>query len=379
MTNSQFPLPRHSACSAGRIRFLVSRVLGLLILIWSGVAALAHNPGLSTLDLRETSTGLDAILTFARTDLELFASIDANHDGVVAPDEFVAALPRLEALAARALEVGVDGRLTPPAPPEVEMDENNNVVFKLHFQTAPGGKWMVRSLLLSAMPLAHRQYATAINRQGKVFRQALLNSRNDSIDIDASKEVSGPAKSYSLWDFVLLGIEHILTGYDHLLFLFALLIVCERFWDVAKIVTCFTVAHSLTLALAALEIVNMSDRIVEPAIAASIVYVGLENLFRKQPRKSRWLVALAFGLVHGFGFASTLREMGIAHTGSGVAGPLVSFNIGVEIGQIAVAAILLPVFWRLRRHAAFAPRWAPACSAVVVLLGGYWLVERLCF
>ena len=154
--------------------------------------------------------------------------------------------------------------------------------------------------------------------------------------------------------------------------------MCESFGSVVKIVTCFTLAHSLTLALATMDIVQIPSRIIEPTIAASIVYVGMENIFRKGHPKGRWLLTFAFGLVHGFGFAGVLREMGIAKAGNVVV-PLVSFNLGVEAGQIAVAAIILPLIWRLKKNPTFAPRWIPACSAVVAAAGVFWFIQRVWF
>jgi HupE / UreJ protein len=112
-------------------------------------------------------------------------------------------------------------------------------------------------------------------------------------------------------------------------------------------------------------------------IAASIVYVGIENLLRSDVRKARQLVTFGFGLIHGFGFASVLREMDIGAGNGGVAMPLLSFNVGVELGQIMVAAVALPIIWKLRTSPVFIARWAPACSAAVVLLGSFWFVERV--
>ena len=144
---------------------------------------------------------------------------------------------------------------------------------------------------------------------------------------------------------MLLGVKHIWTGYDHLLFLSALLLVCPTFKSAIQVVACFTVAHSLTLAFATLNLVWVSSRVVEPAIAASIVYIGIENLFRPEAPKSRWLVTFVFGLVHGLGFASVLRDMGVASSTTGVAVPLVGFNLGVETGQLVIACLLLPAIW----------------------------------
>ena len=121
----------------------------------------------------------------------------------------------------------------------------------------------------------------------------------------------------------------------------------------------------------------MSSWLVEPLIAASIVYVGLENLVLPGGPKGRWKLTFAFGLIHGFGFASVLRDLGIAAGKTGVVVPLVSFNLGVELGQLVVAAVLLPLIWRLRRHPSFARRGAPALSALVALAGGCWFVQRV--
>jgi hypothetical protein len=125
--------------------------------------------------------------------------------------------------------------------------------------------------------------------------------------------------------------------------------------------------------------VQISSGIVEPLIAASIVYVGLENLFRGGEPKGRWLLTFAFGLIHGFGFASVLRELGVGANGSSIAIPLISFNLGVELGQIAVAALALPLIWKLRTQPVFIRRWVPASSTIVALLGGYWFVQRVWF
>jgi hydrogenase/urease accessory protein HupE len=175
----------------------------------------------------------------------------------------------------------------------------------------------------------------------------------------------------------MLGIEHILKGYDHLLFLLALLIVARNWLSSLKIITCFTIAHSITLAVATLNLLQMPSQLVEPLIAVSIVYVGVENILRRGDPQGRWLLTFAFGLVHGFGFASVLREMGVASREGGVALPLFSFNLGVEVGQIIVAAVALPVIWQLRKQDCFLRRAVPACSVLVAVAGGIWFVQRV--
>src|SRR5262245_29413295 len=185
------------------------------------------------------------------------------------------------------------------------------------------------------------------------------------------------SESRTFWAFIKLGVEHIWTGYDHLLFLFALLVVCRSFRSIVAIVSCFTVAHSLTLALATLNIVNLPSRLVEAAIAASIVFVGVENLWRRgeEPR-GRWALTFAFGLIHGFGFASVLRDLGVGAGPQGIVMPLFTFNLGVELGQVAIAALVLPIVWQLRKTEGFVRFGVPALSGLVALAGTYWLLER---
>ena len=131
--------------------------------------------------------------------------------------------------------------------------------------------------------------------------------------------------------------------------------------------------------MATLNLVQISSSIVEPLIAASIVYVGVENLFRGGEPRGRWLLTFAFGLIHGFGFASVLRELGVGANGSSIAIPLISFNLGVELGQIAIAALVLPLIWKLRTQPVFLYRWVPACSTLVAALGTFWFVQRVWF
>jgi hydrogenase/urease accessory protein HupE len=182
------------------------------------------------------------------------------------------------------------------------------------------------------------------------------------------------------WPFFRLGVEHILTGYDHLLFVFGLLIVCRRWRTILAIVISFSLAHSITLVLSTLHWVTLPNRIAEPLISASLAIVGVENLLRRgaEPRR-RWMLAFAFGLVHGFGFAAGLREIGIGSQGESIFQPLLGFNLGVETGQITVGVVVLPILWQLRRSAAFVRWGVPFCSAIVAAAGVYWTCQRLFF
>lgn len=191
-------------------------------------------------------------------------------------------------------------------------------------------------------------------------------------------EADSPVRP-SFWEFFLLGVEHILKGLDHLLFLVALLIGVRKPASMLGIITGFTLAHSVTLALAALEVVSLSSRIIEPLIAASIIVVCLANFARRSGEADRVGMAAGFGLIHGFGFASALRDTGVGQDGVSIVMPLLSFNLGVETGQLAVAAIFLPLLVLARRSANFTRYGKRAVSACVILVSGFWLLERILF
>ena len=177
--------------------------------------------------------------------------------------------------------------------------------------------------------------------------------------------------------FVREGVHHIFIGPDHILFILGLLLLGGSLRQLLRIVTAFTIAHSLTLAVATLGWLQPPARVVEPLIALSIIVVGIENLLAEQ-RHRDWRAPLAFGfgLVHGFGFASVLRELSLPADALG--GALVSFNVGVELGQMAIVVVAAPLLAWLRR---WRPAWSPGIlrggSLVVIAAGAYWLVERL--
>ncbi len=172
--------------------------------------------------------------------------------------------------------------------------------------------------------------------------------------------------------YLKLGVKHIFLGYDHIAFLLALLFV-RRFIDLLKVITAFTVAHTLTLALAVLQIGRVPPQLVEVGIAVTIMYVAAENLWSTDTGH-RWMLTFGFGLIHGFGFASVLRELGLPS--SGLARSLLSFNLGVEVGQIVIVGSLWPLLWWANRQA-FASRIRTACSLIILCFGAAWFVERV--
>jgi hydrogenase/urease accessory protein HupE len=174
------------------------------------------------------------------------------------------------------------------------------------------------------------------------------------------------------------GVHHILIGPDHLLFLIGLLLLGGTIRQLALVVSAFTVAHSITLSLAALNLVTPPARIIEPAIALSIVYVGADNLLVRGGRDMRGWIAFAFGFIHGFGFANVLREMDLPRRALGWS--LFSFNLGVEIGQLLVVIVVASAFAALRsRNELAGRRLAFAGSIVVIAAGAFWFIQRVFF
>ena len=356
---------------------------GILVIFFSLLSlqdAAAHDPGLSSLTIRQRTNSLEATLTLAVKDAAQLAELDEDHDGIVAQAEFAQTRSQLETAVARQVIIAADGKVTKDKSIRSRLDENNNVEVLLNFDAVVFSSLEIQSKILALLPLGHRQYLQVQNSRGETIFQQLLSAAADRAtvempDVHSSTAALEAVRSFT--NFLSLGVKHILTGYDHLLFLLGLLLVARGFFSSLGIITSFTIAHSITLAVATLHVVQIPSRIVEPLIAASIVFVGIENLLRGDIPTARRMVAFGFGLIHGFGFASALREAGIGSGTGGIILPLFSFNLGVELGQIMVAALALPIIWKLRENPMFIARWAPACSAAVVLLGSFWFVQRV--
>ena len=346
----------------------------------------AHDVGLSSSTWQWRTNQLEGTLTFALRETEQLVSLDRNQDGRVSPDEFLLGRDALASAIVTNCEIRFDGVRIEPGEVRCQLDSSNNVDVTLSFPNPQFKELELDFLVIRLLTPGHRMFfslrdATEQNFKDQIIAERLLSQNSTLIvvrfdtDAPAVAPARGPPPSFT--DFLKLGVEHILTGYDHLLFLFALLIVTRNFMSALQVITCFTIAHSITLGVAAFDLVQVSSRIVEPLIAVTIFYVGVENVWKHGDPHGRWLLTFGFGLIHGFGFASVLREMGIgAHTG-GVAMPLLAFNLGVELGQIAVAAIALPIIWQLRKKESFVRYGVPVCSILVALAGVYWFVQRV--
>ncbi len=356
-------------------------IASALFALASILQSFAHDPGLSTVNLRLRPAGIDIALSLSVKDAGALLNLDKSHDGLAAMLQGPAGEAALAARAEGALELRINDQPASLATARCSLADNNANV---HFQVAgqPEGTLQFRSRWLALLPPGHRQFLTVQDQNGRVLLERLLSANSDSAVLELPRtDAIAPEHSArsSFVSFLGLGLKHILIGYDHLLFLFTLLIVTRSLLATLKIITCFTLAHSITLALATFEFVQIPGRVVEPLIAISIVFVALENLVRVDQPKSRMLLVFAFGLIHGLGFASVLRELGVGTTGTGVVMPLLSFNLGVELGQLLVAVPLVPLLRRLNERPIFVQRWVPACSVVAAMVGTFWLVQRVCF
>jgi len=238
---------------------------------------------------------------------------------------------------------------------------------------APPSQLHISSGYLDRFPVGHTAFITVTRGYQKSEAVALLAQPDVDVEVNAER------RPFSA--IVRVGVIHILTGYDHLTFLFALLLVPppaankrkQLVWALLGVLTAFTIGHTLSLAIAALGGVAPSPRIIEPAIALSIAYVAMENFFVKGWRH-RWLLTFPFGLVHGFGFAGGLLDLAVDR--ADLPRALFGFNLGVELGQLGVLAIALPAVLALQRLSSYG-LIRRALSGVIVALGLVWFVLRV--
>lgn len=344
-------------------------VAAAVLLLATG--ALAHDADLLLLQMtRESASGeLHELLTLTATSIERLAPLDRDRDGQLNADELQRGREAIELGVWEWMPLSAGGAPCRRLSSEARLKETF-LELEARFRCGPG-ELRQTFRVLSVLPQGYR---VVLRHAPGTGGQLFAEGSRQTLVIPAGE--AGAASVRGWWGWVRLGLFHIFTGLDHLCFLWAILLVGGSFRRVLLMVTAFTLAHSLTLGATALELVQLSPRSarwVEAAIAASIVWVAVENLVLRQHRH-RALVTFAFGLVHGFGFASVLKGYGLGE--DAVAG-LFGFNLGVELGQ----ACLVSASWPLVRLLARRPQegaWVVRLGSLAVLLaGGYWLWERL--
>jgi hypothetical protein len=388
----------------------------------------AHKASDAYVTLRVDGATVDARIDIALRDLDRDLDLDTDADDQLSWKEVRTRWADIAALARTDIRLSADGaRCTPEAadaPALTQHSDGTYAVLRMQWQCmAPVQQLGVDYRIFATTDPTHRGIARVARADASTLQLAVLSpgkgwhrfrlpalpvaATASAAAADAPAPVAQPeadtaaaedAPPWSFPGFVREGVHHILIGYDHILFLLSLLLpavwtrsavtdprtgVTRTRWlparnlrlaltNVLKVVTAFTVAHSITLALSVLDIVNPPSRWVESIIAASVVLAALNNIW-PVISEARWKLTFVFGLVHGFGFASALKDAGLAK--GALVGPLVGFNVGVEIGQLCIVALVLPVAWSLRGTRTYRGAFAGG-SLAIAGVAGLWLVQR---
>ncbi|MEY2934876.1 MAG: hypothetical protein RL033_5625 [Pseudomonadota bacterium] len=359
------------------------RALGLALCLLLGLArsAGAHDPFEITTDAHVSGSGLGVHTTLSLATAGRACLDGADAERRLEAADFEAYRTRFEACARDYYRITSGAEELPLRTASVRLSVEADVEMMLVYARPTRSPLVFDAERLKRL-VPRAGVVITVTGVRTFLGQKVLRPDDSVFELPITQEAEAPGTPPvpSFGRYLRLGVEHILGGLDHLLFLCGLLVICRRVRSVIAIVTCFTLAHSLTLALADLDVVYLPAHIVEPLIAATIVFVGVENLWRRSEPEGTWLgrkaVAFGFGLVHGLGFAAALRELGLGAYGASVVGPMLAFNLGVEVGQLSVAALLLAVVWSLPRSGRWQqlPRLA---SLAIAGVGLFWLIQRL--
>jgi hypothetical protein len=357
-------------------------------LLLAAAPAQAHKPSDSYLTLHADGHALRGQWDIALRDLEYAVGLDANGDGAITWGELKAKHADIDAYVLARLALRADGAACRLEPGEHLVDDHSDGAYAvLRFAAqCPAQSYQaveVEYSLFFDLDPTHRGLLRVA--RGGDTTTGILSPERPKLDISAQAR----SKLQQFADYVREGVWHIWIGFDHILFLVSLLLPSvflfrnkawipaqrfrDTFWDVFKVATSFTVAHSITLSLAALSVIALPSRLVESTIALSVVLAALNNIWPLVHGR-RWLVAFGFGLIHGFGFASVLADLGLPRDALLLA--LVGFNLGVEFGQLAIIAGFLPLAYAMRGTWAYRRLVFVGGSAAIALIAALWLVER---
>ncbi|HEX4883972.1 MAG TPA: HupE/UreJ family protein [Casimicrobiaceae bacterium] len=353
-------------------------------------AALAHKPSDSYLALAVDGATISGQWDIALRDLDDVLGLDRDQDGAITWGELKARHPDIAAYALSRLTLGPPAAPCVLRPVEHLVDAHSDGAYAvLRFDatcTAAPAALTVDYRLFFDVDAQHRGLVRLSTPQGTRSAILAVETPTQSFALD------GAGHWRTVVDYTTEGVVHIWRGLDHVLFLLSLLLPAvlvrappgEGTWrgasglrpafrDVVRVVTAFTAAHSVTLSLAALGVIGLPARPVESLIAASVVLAALNNV-RPVVDGGRWIVAFAFGLIHGFGFASVLADLGLPQDALALA--LVAFNVGVELGQLAIVAAFLPLAFLVRETTFYRRTVVVGGSVGVAALAAVWLVER---
>src|SRR5712672_3430891 len=357
----------------------------LLLLVAS--PALAHKPSDSYLAIRVEGPNLSGQWDIALRDLDFAIGLDDSGDGDITWGEVKAHHADIAAYSLARLKLRSKGADCPAQATEFLVDDHSDGAYSvMRFEARCPDEVTTLEIGYSLFADLDPQHRGLLRLEhGTGTRTAIFGPERATQSFELAK-ISALTQFV---DYAREGVWHIWIGFDHILFLLSLLLPAvfissgknwapaERFggtfWDVFKVATSFTVAHSITLSLAALSVIQLPSRLVESAIALSVVLAALNNLWPLVHGR-RWLVAFGFGLIHGFGFASVLTDLGLPREALLLA--LVGFNLGVEGGQHAIIAAFLPLAFALLRTWLYRRLIFIGGSAAIVLVASIWLVER---
>jgi hypothetical protein len=357
-----------------------------LLSLWVAPAH-AHKPSDSYLMLSVEGDHLIGQWDIALRDLDYAIGLDADGDGEITWGEVKAKHKEIAAYALARLAIAADGVRCPITVTEHLIDNHSDgayevMRFAVDCRAAPE-VLSIKYTLFSDLDPQHRGLLR-LQEEGRTHT-AVFSPEHDTWRLEGHSVALGR----QFLEFFRTGVWHIWTGFDHILFLCALLFPAvlehrhgrwqaaetfrQAFFEVLRIVTAFTIAHSITLSLAVLGFIELPSRLVESTIAASVVIAALNNLY-PLIEKRLWIIAFVFGLAHGLGFASVLTDLALPKPALAVS--LVSFNLGVEAGQLAIVAAFLPLAY-LARHSWLYPRLVlGAGSLSIAAVASVWLIER---
>ncbi|OYY45073.1 MAG: hypothetical protein B7Y56_07820 [Gallionellales bacterium 35-53-114] len=368
--------------------FKSTRLLITLLLLTLAGTAHAHKPSDSYLILKIEGATVQGQWDIALRDLDFAIGLDGDGNGEISWGELRARHAAIAAYALPRLKLQAEGASCPRLATEHMVDKHSDGAYAVLKFTAECSKPFTAvdlnySLLFDVDP----QHKGLLRLEHKGTTTTAIFSPDKAVQHFRLAETT---LLRQFFDYAAEGVWHIWVGFDHILFLLSLLLPAvlyrsKKHWlavpglrpaliDVLKIVTAFTLAHSITLTLATLGVVTLPSRLVESAIAASVVLSALNNIFPIIEGR-RWMVAFAFGLIHGFGFASVLADLGLPQDALLLA--LLGFNLGVEGGQLAIVGIFLPFAYYLRNTLFYRRAVLFAGSILIILLASVWLVERL--
>ncbi len=342
----------------------------LLLAALSSGALHAHQGSLAFWTIEAGPEAINSKIVISLLDLNFLKALDRDEDGLLDYDEVVAKRVLVEEKILQHFLIRNDGQQGTTEVRDLRVLKSGNLELSVRHRF--GSRLGVLEIESTLFELTDDQHQTLcrIGVEGE-FTEYMLSVRNPVERIEILQ--GWPGLIQRMGRFLKLGVEHIFTGYDHLAFLVGLIVLGGPLSALVGVVSSFTVAHSLTLILATLDIVVLPTPFVETAIALSICYIALENMFVREI-KYRWVITFFFGLIHGFGFSNILRQMELPR--SGLFTSLLSFNLGVEIGQILIILVIFPLILYVSRKS-----WHPLAitltSSIILALGGFWFVERI--